>query len=102
MAASVGTFKQSTGRFVERIRQNAADQALEHVVVDGSDRSAAAGHSYRPAISKNTGKIVRDGGVAGQVKVPKVPEIVAKQQSMIKSSNRMSPFLTEGLESQER
>jgi hypothetical protein len=54
---------------------------LEHVVVDGSisARSAAAGHSYRAAISKNAGKIVRDGGVAGNAKVPKVPEIVAKQ-----------------------
>ena len=65
--------------------------------MDGSisARSAAAGHSYRAAISKTAGKIVRDAGVAGTAKVPKVPEIVAKQQSMIKLSDRKSPFLTE-------
>ena len=97
MAESMSTFRQSAGRFVDRVRQNAAEQALEQVVVEGpvSTRSGTAGHSYRVPATKTAGKIVRDGGVAGNAKVPKVPAIVMKQQTMIKESNKKSPFLTE-------
>ena len=93
----MSTFKQSAGRFVDRVRQNAAEQALDQVVVEGSvsARSGTAGHSYRVPATKTAGKIVRDGGVAGNAKVPKVPAIVMKQQTMIKESNKKSPFLTE-------